>query len=148
MDPTRPIALSLKQPWAALITAGLKTIEVRRWPTSVRGLVYIHASRAPDDRPEAWIAVPDEIRPLTETLGGIIGLAELTNCQRFLDQDDFLEQREQHFNDPDWWNPPMYALHIARAREVPFFPCSGNVKFFTPETIVPPIVVLPPEGTE
>src|SRR5262245_61764820 len=30
-------ALSVKQPWASLLVHGLKTIEVRRWPTARRG---------------------------------------------------------------------------------------------------------------
>ena len=55
-------ALSLKQPWAALVVAGRKAIEVRKWPTGVRGRVFIHAARVPDDRPEAWTLVPDDLR--------------------------------------------------------------------------------------
>src|SRR4051794_31022472 len=54
-------ALSLKQPWAALLVHGVKTIEVRRWPTARRGRVLIHAARVPDDRPEAWSRVPEEL---------------------------------------------------------------------------------------
>ena len=30
-------ALSVKQPWATLLVHGLKTIEVRAWPTARRG---------------------------------------------------------------------------------------------------------------
>src|SRR3712207_8348570 len=30
-------ALSVKQPWAALLAAGVKTVEVRTWPTNRRG---------------------------------------------------------------------------------------------------------------
>jgi len=50
--------LSLKQPWAALLANGHKTIEVRRWPTARRGRILIHAARVPDERPEAWALVP------------------------------------------------------------------------------------------
>ncbi|MET8866504.1 ASCH domain-containing protein [Nonomuraea sp. NPDC004580] len=38
------IALSVRQPWAYAITAGLKPIENRTWPTRHRGLLAIHAS--------------------------------------------------------------------------------------------------------
>ena len=38
--------LSVKQPWASLIMAGLKEYETRGWETNYRGLVSIHASRA------------------------------------------------------------------------------------------------------
>jgi hypothetical protein len=37
--------LSLIQPWATLILTGAKTHETRRWSTSHRGLLAIHASR-------------------------------------------------------------------------------------------------------
>lgn len=37
-------ALSIKQPWAYLIAAGIKDIENRTWQTKYRGKVLIHAS--------------------------------------------------------------------------------------------------------
>lgn len=37
-------AISIKQPWAYLICAGIKDVENRTWPTKYRGRVYIHAS--------------------------------------------------------------------------------------------------------
>ncbi len=72
-------ALSVRQPWAGLITAGLKTIEIRTWSTSYRGPLLICASAykfrpAPDDDlpPECSprgvaLAVVNltDIRPLT-----------------------------------------------------------------------------------
>lgn len=42
------LALSVKQPWAWLITEGYKDIENRNWPTTYRGRVYIHASMTMD----------------------------------------------------------------------------------------------------
>jgi hypothetical protein len=40
-------ALSVKQPWASMITAGRKTIEVRSWSTHYRGPLLIVASKRP-----------------------------------------------------------------------------------------------------
>lgn len=37
-------AISIKQPWASFIAAGIKDIENRTWKTNFRGRVYIHAS--------------------------------------------------------------------------------------------------------
>lgn len=37
-------AISIKQPWAYLICAGIKDVENRTWATKFRGRVYIHAS--------------------------------------------------------------------------------------------------------
>jgi len=43
--------LSVKQPWASLIVAGIKRVENRTWSTNHRGPLVIHASARPD--PEA-----------------------------------------------------------------------------------------------
>src|SRR5437764_8289281 len=80
MTITKLYAISIKQPWAALLVAGVKTVEVRRWPTARRGRVLIHAARIPDDRPEAWARVPPELEALARQQGGILGAAELTSC--------------------------------------------------------------------
>jgi len=37
-------ALSIKNPWAALIAHGIKDIENRTWRTTHRGRIYIHCS--------------------------------------------------------------------------------------------------------
>ena len=38
-------ALSLWQPWASLIAAGVKKVETRHWPTAYRGPIAIHAAK-------------------------------------------------------------------------------------------------------
>jgi len=38
-------ALTIHQPWASLIAAGLKTIETRAWATKHRGQIVIHAGQ-------------------------------------------------------------------------------------------------------
>lgn len=42
-------ALSVKQPWAALIASGQKTIETRTWPTKYRGALLICSSAKPEN---------------------------------------------------------------------------------------------------
>lgn len=37
-------AITIKQPWASLICAGIKDIENRTWPTKFRGRVLVHCS--------------------------------------------------------------------------------------------------------
>src|SRR2546423_12322639 len=71
MPPTH--ALSLKQPWAALVAHGRKSVEVRAWPTDRRGRVLIHAARVPDPRPEAWAHVGPELADAARLVGGIVG---------------------------------------------------------------------------
>jgi len=42
-DPSIQIpALSVQQPWAELIVSGRKTIEIRTWDTSYRGMIWLH----------------------------------------------------------------------------------------------------------
>lgn len=40
-------ALTVRQPWASLIAAGVKTIETRSWSTKYRGPLAIHAGLHP-----------------------------------------------------------------------------------------------------
>jgi hypothetical protein len=41
--------LSIRQPWASLIVAGVKDVENRTWPMRYRGRVLIHSSLRADD---------------------------------------------------------------------------------------------------
>jgi len=72
-------ALSVKQPWAALITHGDKIEEYRSWRTHKRGTILIHASaQAESDWREYFSAFG---YPLTELyLGAIVGAAQLVDC--------------------------------------------------------------------
>jgi hypothetical protein len=127
-------ALSLKQPWAALVVAGRKTIEVRKWATAVRGRVYIHAARVPDERPEVWAHVPDDLRPLAQLTGGIVGAADLTACVAYRTPTGFAADVPKHLNGPDWFEAPrMYGFVFRGAAPVSFVPCKGSVRFFTVE---------------
>lgn len=125
-------ALSLKQPWAALVVGGLKSIEVRKWATSIRGRVYIHAARVPDKRPEGWATIPEKLLPLARLGGGVIGVAELFACVQYRTAAGFTADIPQHLNEPTWFESPrMYGFCFRGARTVPFHACKGNVRFFT-----------------
>ena len=124
-------ALSLKQPWAALLVHGRKTVEVRRWATARRGPVLIHAARLPDERPEAWARVPPELLPAARLVGGVIGLGELKACLAYRSAQAFVADEARHLNHPAWFRPPqLYGFVFANARALPFRPFPGNVRFF------------------
>lgn len=82
-------ALTIKQPWADLIIAGVKDIENRTWKTSYRGRILIHASKVPCSRGDLD-AYPlpalskninlNEYAPGQFTNGAIIGSIELVDC--------------------------------------------------------------------
>jgi hypothetical protein len=124
-------ALSLKQPWATLVVHGLKTIEVRRWPTARRGRILIHAARIPDSRKEAWRHVPDPLREQAKLQGGIIGAVDLTQCVTYRVLDEFVNDQAKHLNDPSWFeSPPMYGFTFDKPALLPFRPYAGWFRFF------------------
>jgi (5-formylfuran-3-yl)methyl phosphate synthase len=127
-------ALSVKQPWAALLLGGIKTIEVRRWSTGVRGRVLLHAGRIPDARPEAWRALPEQLRPLAQQRGGIIGALTLADCKAYHNRATFTADQGQHYNLPDWFQSPvMFGFRFINPVILPFQRCSGQVRFFPVE---------------
>ena len=56
-------ALSIKQPWAYLICAGLKDIENRSWCTHKRQRIYIHASKTFDKKGLEWLTSNEKSIP-------------------------------------------------------------------------------------
>ncbi len=155
-------ALSVKQPWATLLVAGRKTIEVRTWGVSRRGTVLIHAAKVPDARPEGWAALDSpELKALAEARGGILGVADLAGCLRYDTPEAFAADRALHLNAPEWFRPPrLFGFAFGNARPVPFAPWPGNTFFFAvpgytlPEALVgvadarsPKVIRIdPPEG--
>jgi hypothetical protein len=127
-------ALSIKQPWAALLVHGRKTIEVRRWSTSRRGLILIHAARVPDPRPEAWKHVGPELESVARLKGGILGAGILSDCLSYRTLNGFVQHQNRHLNEPDWFEEKgLFGLVFEKATPLAFHPVPGNVKFFTVE---------------
>jgi ASCH domain len=123
-------ALSLKQPWAALLVHGLKTIEIRRWPTARRGRILIHAARVPDDRAEAWAHVPAEFMETAQLRGGIIGAGDITDCLTYGTLEAFQADQAHHLNDPSWFKPPLYGFRFTQLTVLPFRRFPGWMRFF------------------
>ena len=127
-------ALSLKQPWAALLVSGRKTMEVRRWQTARRGRILIHAARVSDDRPQAWAHVDAELDSLARQRGGFVGMADLIGCTSYRDLETFVRDRAQHLNEPEWFAPPvLYGFAFAQPQLVPFQRYPGWMRFFPVE---------------
>lgn len=126
-------ALSIMQPWAALIVHGVKDIENRSWRTHFRGPVLIHAGKKFDDL--AQDDVDAEIHPVTgEALelpdlvtyptGGIVGVAEIYDCVSASGSPWFVGE---------------FGFLIRNARPLPFRPCRGALGIFTPDFSPPPL---------
>ena len=69
-------AITIKQPFASLIAAGLKEYEFRTWKTNYRGEILIHAGKCIDK--EAMKKF--ESLRLEYPIGCIIAKAKLTDC--------------------------------------------------------------------
>jgi hypothetical protein len=76
---TPPMAITIRQPWASLITAGIKTIENRSWPTTYRGPLLIHAGLSTDID---GIATHGHLLKDDLPAGAIIGTVQLVTCIR------------------------------------------------------------------
>jgi len=81
-------AVSLHQPWASAIAAGLKRFETRSWGTLHRGLLAIHATQRPTDPAtlDLELRVRDALRGARVDLpplprGAFVALVQLDNCK-------------------------------------------------------------------
>jgi hypothetical protein len=129
--PKLTYALSLKQPWAALVVHGLKTVEIRRWPTRHRGILLIHASQQWDDRAAAD-SLPPEVQATAELRGGIIGQVELVELKTYRTPEAFAADETVHWNRPEWYQPPaMFGFRFSAAKTLPFRRCKGQVRLFS-----------------
>lgn len=126
------VAISVRQPWAALLASGVKSIEIRSWPTRRRGRVLIHAGKLIDDRDEGWNRVDSpELKELAAFRGGIIGVGDLVACKGYATARAFAADVELHLNDPGWFKPPrLYGFAFRNLKTVPFHPCVGQTLFF------------------
>jgi ASCH domain len=88
--------LSIRQPWADLILQGQKTLELRTWTVSQRGLLAIHASQTVER--EACKA--HGLDPERVTTGAVIGVVDLVAIDA-LDAESFATRRAEHLsNEP------------------------------------------------
>ena len=98
--------ITIRQPWAYLIVNGSKNIENRTWPTSYRGPVLIHASL----NPNRALCLQRRIDPDTLRRGGVIGIAEISDCVTM--------HRSLWFNGP-------YGFVLRRRRPLSFIEWKG-----------------------
>lgn len=131
------VAISVKQPWAALLVAGIKTVEIRSWTTRRRGRVLIHAGKIDDERPEGWERINTlELKELAALRGGIVGEGQLIACKGYATARAFAADAELHFNDPGWFKPKLCGFVFRGLKTVPFLPCPGQTLFFKVEDAV------------
>jgi len=111
-----PKALSIMQPWAHLVCAGVKRVENRTWTTDYRGLVLIHASTTYAREAYRELRRMNVIVPETLPRGCLVGFAELV---------DVIEESE----DPFFSGPFGFVLKNAQALKAPI-PMRGRLRLF------------------
>jgi len=104
-------ALTIFQPYAALIVAGIKDIENRSWSTSYRGSLLIHAGvKAYASKP--GLDVPAD---MPVQFGGVIGRVDLV---------DVITK-----SDSPWFAGP-FGFVLRNPELLPFRPARGYQKLF------------------
>lgn len=120
--PLPAMAISIRQPWAWAILHAGKDIENRDWPTKFRGPVCIHAAKGCTKEEYHWAAqtiaqISGKSVPNLHALdrGGIVGVAEITDCA---------------CPHPSPWFFGHFGFVLANVRPVPFVPVRGALGIF------------------
>jgi hypothetical protein len=120
-------AISIRGPWWYFILCGLpnfKNIENRKWPTTQRGNVLIHAAKGCSEIEfDAAVKFAAKARcfkvPNFDTMerGGIVGVVRIVDCVTR--------------STSPWFVGP-YGFVLADPYPLPFRPCNGALGFFDP----------------
>lgn len=125
--------LTVQQPWASLLVAGIKHFETRTWPTPFRGELYIQAARVytpsqldEENKIVGLLAACGKMLPYPATkapLGAIMGKVRVLECGRASTAP--VGYMEKQLGD---WDPEMYAWECidAIALKTPV-PCKGQL---------------------
>jgi hypothetical protein len=136
--------LSTKLPWAMLIVAGRKTIEVRNWSGIGRARaligerVAIHCGRSiAEDAPVDVRGLAFEVSGAWQALrGAIIGSAVVTDAFWFTTK-TFVERQPEHLNPLEWWEDGLCGIEFGEPRRLDRpIPWRGELGFFElPEAV-------------
>ena len=121
--------LSLKQPYAELLVAGKKTIEVRTWNTKFRGQFLVHASKKINEE----VCKRLKIDQATLVTGAIIGNANIYNVIFYGSKNSFVKDKDKHFAGSNYGKPKYgFLVNQAKRFDIPI-PISGKLGFFDVE---------------
>ena len=118
-------AISLWQPWASLMAAGLKTIETRSWPANYAGPLAIHAAKRQltgeekdllDDWIEKGLLNSGDWTFLRLPFGEIIAVVDLVRCERTTAMSIAPDSQNAAFGN---FAPGRWAWFTRNARRLP-----------------------------
>ena len=125
--------LSLKQPFAELVVTGRKTIELRTWSTSFRGVFLVHASGNVDSEACALFKMGLDSLPKR----AIVGKATLYDIKEYKSKEQFLQDRDKHLaTEKDFGSNYGFMLKDPVKFDKPI-PMPGNLGFFEARVTVP-----------
>lgn len=122
-------AITIQQPYAALVAEGIKEYEFRTWKTAYRGPLLIHAGKGMDKKAYKRFASYD----LEYPTGAVIAKAELTDC---IAVDDAFRRLLQEKNpevfsgviaDTTWKG---YAFKLERVEKLAPIPMNGKLSLW------------------
>lgn len=133
--------VSVRQPWADLLAAGIKPVENRSWSCAHRGPLLIHAGKtwgrdeqaAYDDLLERALhaghrRMVDVLARSQSRLGGLVGMTVMVGS---IDEDEWLERGGGRFNGLDQWFVGPFGWLQSQARVFdPFIPFKGQQGLF------------------
>lgn len=105
-------AVTLWQPYAQAVAAGLKHYETRSWATRYRGPIAIHASIKPLTKQSQDLTIRYAIPELA--YGEIIAYADLVDC--VLMTEELIACQNQPELDFGDWRPGRYAWQLENIR--------------------------------
>ncbi|UXX95798.1 ASCH domain-containing protein [Streptomyces sp. AD2-2] len=120
-------ALTVRQPWAALIAAGLKPVENRSWalPASFAGPLLIHAGTKDDADGWAVPGVREALEGIGRSLayGAIVAVVQRVTCHRAA------SCCADRWGEPGAWH---WVLEDVRRLSSPI-PATGRLSLWRPE---------------
>jgi activating signal cointegrator 1 len=121
--------IALHQPWAELITKGLKHYETRHWGTNYRGKIAIHAGKKEMDfqAREIYTKICHTGSQLTQfdriAYGSIVAIADLANIY-LIDKSLSVSPIERLAGN---WEYGRFAWHLVNVIALPNpIPCRGQ----------------------
>ena len=118
--------LSVRQPWASLITAGLKTIETRSWKPNYRGDFLLCSSQKTDDL--SWLPYETRapiLRPATKIefpRGQALAVVTLTDCRPMTKADEVAAMVP--------YQEGLWAWQLEDVRPLKPFPVKGQLRLW------------------
>ncbi|NQU22277.1 MAG: ASCH domain-containing protein [Candidatus Nealsonbacteria bacterium] len=117
-------AITIEQPWASAIMAGVKRVENRTWATAHRGPLAIHAGKTVDPTAEESLrAAGIDPAPFRNApRGAILGTVELVDVVRLNEQRTLPGYADDLTEDPLATGPICWVLASPRplAEPIPY----------------------------